>query len=161
MGVDTSVAGGEEQEDARMASPDAPREDGRGSAAVAERYGRDAGRRPSRAVRLVLLLALGVGFVAAVVALALPQLAAPVSFVVRTFSVVDDDTVRVGWELARDPGAVVECLVRARGEDGAEVGNELVVVPASPGRRTVVSHDLTTAAPAVTGEVRSCIVVGP
>jgi hypothetical protein len=142
-----------------MPSPDAPREDVRGSA-VAERYGRAAGGGPSRAVRLALLLALGVAFVAAVVALALPRLSAPVSYVVRTFSVVDDDTVRVGWEVARDPGTVVECQVRARGQDGAEVGNELVVVPASPGRRTVVSHDLTTAAPAVTGEVRSCIVVG-
>ena len=141
-----------------MASPDAPRGHGPGSA-LAQRYGRRAGG-PSRTVRVALLVALGIAFAAAVVALALPRLTAPVSFVARSFSLVDDDTVRIGWEVAREPGAVVECQVRARGEDGAEVGNELVVVPAGPGRRTVVSHDLTTAAPAVTGEVRSCIVVG-
>ena len=135
-----------------MASPDAP-------PAAAERYGRARAGGPRR-LGPVLLAALGVAFTALVVALALPRLTAPVSFVVRTHEVVDGDTVRVGWEVARDPGTVVECQVRARGQDGAEVGNELVVVPASGERRTVVSHDLSTAAPPVTGEVRSCIPVG-
>ena len=124
------------------------------------RYRRPPSARRRR-LRVVLLAALLAAFTALVVVVALPRLTAPVSFQVRTFEVVDDDTVRVGWEVARDPGVVAECQVRARGADGAEVGNELVAVPASVERRTVVSHDLTTAAPAVTGEVRSCIVVGP
>ena len=121
-------------------------------------------RRPPspgrRRLRVALLAALLAAFTALVVAVALPRLTESVSFQVLTFELVDDDTVRVGWEVARDPGTVVECQVRARGQDGAEVGNELVVVPASGERRTVVSHDLSTAAPPVTGEVRSCIVVG-
>ena len=124
------------------------------------RYGRPPSPRRRR-LRVALLAALLVAFTALVVAVALPRQTDSVSFQVLTFDVGDAGTVRIGWEVARDPGVVVECQVRARGADGAEVGNELVAVPASAGRRTVVSHDLTTAAPAVTGEVRSCIVVGP
>ena len=142
-----------------MPSPDVPPARRSPPGGAGGRYGRPPGGG-SRRVRLAVLLVLGVAFVGLVVAVALPRLSAPVSFVVRSFSVVDDDTVRVGWEVSRDPGTAVECQVRARGADGAEVGNELVRVPPGAGRRTVVSHDLTTAAPAVTGEVRSCIVVG-
>ena len=125
----------------------------------AGRYGQPSGTARRR--RRVALGLLGLAFTATVVGLALPRLSPGVSFAVRSFHAVDDATVRVTWEVARDPGTVVECQVRARDEAGAEVGNELVVVPADPERRTVVSHDLPTAATAVTGEVRSCIVVDP
>ena len=142
-----------------MPSQDGPAAGAAPRASVAERYGRPA--PGPRRLRTALLVALGVAFTGLVVALALPRLSDPVSFVVRGFDATSDGTVRVDWEVAREPGTTVECQVRARGADGTEVGNELVRVPPAAGRRTVVSHDLTTAARAVTGEVRSCIVVGP
>jgi hypothetical protein len=129
-------------------------------AAPPGRYGRPPGRRRRR-LRAGLLAALAVGFAVVVVLLALRQAGAPVTFTVRTIEVVDDETVRVSWEVARAPGTAAECLVRARGEDGEEVGREEVPVPAADARRTVVSHDLSTSARAVTGEVRSCIAREP
>lgn len=137
-----------------MSSPASP------AAGPAARYGRPAGRR-SRRLRVGLLVGLAVAFAAVVVLLALRQASAPVTFTVRTIEVLGDDAVRVSWEVARPPGTEAECLVRARGEDGAEVGREEVPVSAADARRTVVSHDLSTSARAVTGEVRSCIAREP
>ena len=132
---------------------------GRYGQSGAGRYGQSGARSGRR--RALALALLGLAFTAAVVAVALPRLSPGVTYAVRGFQTVDASTVRVTWEVARDPGTVVECQVRARDEAGAEVGNELIVVPADGERRTVVTRDLPTAATAVTGEVRSCIVVQP
>ena len=129
------------------------------SAGLADRYGRRPG--PARGLRTTVLALLLLAFTAGVVVVGWQRATAPVSFKELAFAVPDDGTVRVTWEVARDPGRDVECVVRARGADGAEVGNEAVSVPASDARRTVVTHDLPTTARAVTGEVRSCIDTGP
>ena len=77
------------------------------------------------------------------------------------YDVVDSDTVEVRFEVRREPGLEVQCRVRARDRDGAEVGTELVDVPAADREVTVVVHALTTTARAATGEVSGCRAVQP
>lgn len=74
------------------------------------------------------------------------------------FSVLSEDEVRVDLEVRKSEDTRAYCYVRARGEDGAEVGREAVVVDAtgSGGEVVRVSHVLTTTALAVTGEAGRC-----
>ena len=74
-------------------------------------------------------------------------------FVVLGYEVVDDHAVEVRFEVTKAKDATVVCEVRARDRDGVEVGNEDVTV--GPGQ-AVVTHRLTTARRAATGEVTGC-----
>jgi len=73
---------------------------------------------------------------------------------VRSYAVGPAE-VRVTFDVTRPGGEPVQCLVRARDRQGAEVGRALVQVPA--GRRQVtVTHTLPTRGRPITGEVFGC-----
>lgn len=123
----------------------------------AGRYGRR--REPPRHRRLVLALLVTLTVLAglAVAWRLYDGLArAPVRGEVRTFSIVDDDTVRITFEAVRDPGLDAVCVLRARSRDGAEVGRAEVALPTGGDERVTVTYTLATRARAVTGEVYGC-----
>jgi len=79
-----------------------------------------------------------------------------VPFSVLGYSVVDDSTVEIRFEVHKAPSSSVTCLLRALGEDKAVVGSEQVVVGPSDAGPVRVTHRLTTSARAVAGEVARC-----
>ena len=74
------------------------------------------------------------------------------------FQVLSDSVVRIDVEVVKPRGSPVWCLLRSRGEDGAEVGREVVMLapPGDPGRVVRREHELATTARAVTGEAAGC-----
>ena len=72
---------------------------------------------------------------------------------VISYRVVDDHTVEIRFDVAKDEGATVVCALRAVGSDGAEVGKKDVTV--GPGPR-VVTATVTTSRRAAVGEVVGC-----
>lgn len=79
-----------------------------------------------------------------------------VQVAVRTYDIVSDTRVDVEFSVRKDPEATVVCTVRARGEDGGEVGNALVRVGPSDEGSVLLTHELPTIARAATGEVTGC-----
>ena len=79
----------------------------------------------------------------------------PIQFGERSHQVIDAHQDLVTYEVHKPKAWTVTCVIRARGEDGAEVGRKTVTIP--PGRSVVVdSFTLTTSAMAVTGEIQDC-----
>ncbi|WP_017976539.1 DUF4307 domain-containing protein [Actinopolyspora halophila] len=80
---------------------------------------------------------------------------APIEGKAATFD-VRDESVRITLEVRRDdPTRSAECVIRARGRSGKEVGRGEVRIP--PGQPTAYHRTvLTTSAPPVTGEVFGC-----
>lgn len=71
--------------------------------------------------------------------------------------IISSDTVNVQYTVNRaDPSNAVACVVRARAQDGSEVGRREVIVP--PGDQTQVgaNTEVHTSEPAVIGEVFGC-----
>ncbi len=62
----------------------------------------------------------------------------------------------VHWQVQKPASATVSCIVRARGEDGAEVGRAKVIVRAH-GKVVHVTTVLKTTGRAITGEVQDCV----
>jgi hypothetical protein len=128
---------------------------------------RPAGRydEPSRLGARLMAVVLGLLFVGLLAAIATTLYSRYGQQQVRAqtlgFSVLSEDEVRVDLEVRKDAGVPAYCYVRARGEDGAEVGREAVAVDASGTRGEVVrlSHVLATSELAVTGEVGRCSAV--
>lgn len=73
---------------------------------------------------------------------------------VRSF-VVGPAEVKVTFDVNRPDGEPVQCLVRARDRQGAEIGRALIRVPAGR-RHVVVTHTLPTKGRPNTGEVLGC-----
>lgn len=83
---------------------------------------------------------------------------APIEAGVRSYEVLSDDAVRIDLEVRRDsPDRAGECIVRARGESGVEVGRGVIEI--GPGQDRV-SATLATTARAVTGEIEACRYTG-
>ncbi len=77
----------------------------------------------------------------------------------RGYVVDSAEQVTVEFELARSPGRAATCVVRARGENGGEVGRRQFDVAASSRRSVVVREPLATTSRANTGEVVGCRLV--
>jgi hypothetical protein len=79
------------------------------------------------------------------------------------FQVVSDSAVVIDVEVVKPAGSPVWCLLRSRGEDGAEVGREVVMLagPGDPERVVRREHELATTARAVTGETAGCRLEEP
>ncbi|MCP2165692.1 DUF4307 domain-containing protein [Goodfellowiella coeruleoviolacea] len=73
-----------------------------------------------------------------------------------SFEVVDDNSVRVAFEVTRDqPDQAAVCVIDARAQDGDESGRKEVLVP--PGNVTTqLTTVLHTSKRAVLGEVFGC-----
>ncbi|HEY9391080.1 MAG TPA: DUF4307 domain-containing protein [Mycobacteriales bacterium] len=121
----------------------------------ADRYGRRAGRPGPTwrlAVLVVVVLAAGLG----VAVTAYHNLGGPgVSATVTAFTTTSE-YVDITFVVHRDePGNPAICLVRARSDDGAEVGRAEVAV-ATEERQTTLTYRLATSDRPVTGEVLGC-----
>ena len=68
---------------------------------------------------------------------------------------VSDTQDIVTYEVHKPKAATVTCVIRARGEDGAEVGRHVITL-SQPVAVVRASYTLTTTARAVTGEVQDC-----
>ncbi|MCP2258948.1 protein of unknown function (DUF4307) [Streptoalloteichus tenebrarius] len=123
---------------------------------LAERYGR-AGRRkaPRWAYPVLTVVVVLVGLALSVV-LYQNLGSAPIEGKQVAFKVVDDGTVEIDLEVARDhPDRAAMCIVRARSRDGDEAGRREVLVPVG-GDRVVVNTVLRTSKRPTTGEVFGC-----
>jgi cytoskeletal protein RodZ len=69
--------------------------------------------------------------------------------------VVSDTQDIVTYEVHKPRSATVTCVIRARGEDGAEVGRHTITL-SQQAAVVRASYTLTTTARAVTGEVQDC-----
>jgi hypothetical protein len=120
---------------------------------LAERYGRRP-RRPRR-WQIAVLASLVLGAVAWAVWAGLDHGTKDVTWEVTHFDTHDRDVV-ITFTLHRRTNVPVTCTFRARGRDGALVGEGSLDVPAS--RRPTVSsvYTLTTTARPVTGEIETC-----
>ncbi len=75
---------------------------------------------------------------------------------VRGYEVVSDRAVRIDVQIAREPGEQAWCVLRARDDDGNEVGRRQVQVPVSQKRSVVVAFEVPTTARPGTGELVGC-----
>ncbi|MBP2476366.1 hypothetical protein JOF53_005238 [Crossiella equi] len=120
------------------------------------RYGRSSDRRTPPWVRLALLVtAVAVGGVLAVVGY--QNLGTtPIEGKQTAYRVLDNTSVEISFQVARQtPERAAVCIVRARSEDGDEVGRREVLV--TPSRDTVVETTVVrTSRLAVTGVVFGC-----
>ncbi len=118
------------------------------------RYGRRRERGPApRWIVPVLLCAVLVGALGLAITGYRNQ-SGGVQAQVRSFAVGPAE-VRVTFDVNRPDSEPVQCLVRARDRQGAEIGRALIRVPA--GRRHVtVTHTLPTRGRPITGEVLGC-----
>jgi len=120
------------------------------------RYGKQAKRPMAKWLR-VLLPVLGVLVGVGVALVGFRNLGTqPIEAKQTAFEVIDDGSVEVTFEVARDePDRAAVCVIRARSEDGDETGRREVLVP--PGRSTVLETTiLHTSKKPVTGEVFGC-----
>jgi hypothetical protein len=122
-----------------------------------DRYGpppRRLGRR-GRAITVAVALLAAVGWVAWV------SLSGPTERVSWTdvgFTVVDDGTTRVTFDVNRSPGRLVVCTVHALNSRFAVVGDLDVTVAPADRRQTRTEATLSTSERAVSGTVKACAV---
>ena len=72
------------------------------------------------------------------------------------YKVVDDQSVRVTFEVSRPGGKALTCTVEALARDFGVVGTAQVSVPASSDETSTQTASLRTTSRAVTGQVRTC-----
>ncbi len=72
------------------------------------------------------------------------------------YKVVDDQNVRVTFEVSRPGGKALTCTVEALARDFSVVGSAQVDVPASSDETSTETATLRTTSRAVTGQVRTC-----
>ncbi len=72
------------------------------------------------------------------------------------YKVVDDQNVRVTFEVSRPGGKALTCTVEALARDFSVVGTAQVDVPASSDETSTETATLRTTSRAVTGQVRTC-----
>lgn len=123
------------------------------------RYGRRRERPPTRWWVPVGLgtVVVAAGVVAAVLLTQQYGAGRPYDSNVERFYDMTDEQVVVEFTVVVPEGEVAICAVRARAQDGREVGREEVRVEPPPGvTRPLVTHRLDTTAPPVTGEVQRC-----
>jgi hypothetical protein len=126
------------------------------------RYGRR--REPGRARRLRRLATVAALLVVVVIGSAMAYSLGqrygpgrPYDVTVERFYDITDHQVVVEFTVHVPAGGQAVCAVRARSEDGAEVGrDEVRVTPAEGETRPRVTHRLTTTDRPVTGEVQRC-----
>ena len=72
------------------------------------------------------------------------------------YKVVDDQNVRVTFEVSRPGGKALTCTVEALARDFGVVGTSQVQVQASSDETSTQTANLRTTSRAVTGQVRTC-----
>jgi hypothetical protein len=120
------------------------------------RYGRD--RRISPRASYAVFAIVGLVFLGIVLALFRARAQPGFSYETRGFVPVGSTAVRITFAVHKPPLAQAQCVVRARGATGQQVGQaDVTVGPRSDSARdTVTTYDLPTTAAAVSGELVGC-----
>jgi hypothetical protein len=123
----------------------------------AERYGDrpTAWRRPAAVVAISLLAAAGLAWIGWA---GVHQATPPIRWNDVGFSVVDDATTRVTFDVIADPGTEATCRVEALNQAFAVVGVAQVPIPPADTKVTRHSVQVATQERAVAGAVKSCAV---
>ncbi len=83
--------------------------------------------------------------------------ATPVSGDQLAFTLVDDSTVSIRFDVTRDdPSQPAVCILRARSRDGSETGRREVYVPPSTETVVTVTSTVRTSKPPVASDVYGC-----
>ncbi|GAC1323623.1 MAG: hypothetical protein NVSMB13_03830 [Mycobacteriales bacterium] len=79
----------------------------------------------------------------------------------RSFERTSDSAIRITCSVTKAASEDARCTIRARGLDGSQVGaQEVEVLPdVRAGRETVLTVELATTAPAVSGELVGCRLI--
>ena len=127
------------------------------SSALDARYGRTPGRRRAArwwaiavAAAVAIVVVLWVGWVG------LLGPAASVESRTTGYTLVDDATVEVEYEVTLEPGTAAACAVEALNDKYAVIGWKVVDLPASTARTRAFSEEIRTSEPAVTGLIYRC-----
>lgn len=72
------------------------------------------------------------------------------------YKVIDDQSVRVSFQVNSPDGKALTCTVTALARDFSAVGSRDVPIPASTREQTQQTVTLRTTSRAVTGEVKTC-----
>lgn len=124
-----------------------------------ERYGRGRGRRVDRrfawiaGAALVIAGVIVLGYLAA-------QTREAVEFRDLAYTVVDERTVEIDFEVTAPPGSAVVCELEALSTSYAQVGWKMLELPVSEQRTRRFDEVLVTAGPATTGYIKSCWIHG-
>ncbi len=122
------------------------------------RYGRPRLSRAARRRVVILLAALVVAAGIIVAVVGYQRLGrSDVAGTLAGYRVIDDETVSVTISVTRsDPSRPVDCIVRARAEDGSETGRREVLIPASRAATVEVTTIVKSSRPPVTGDIYGC-----
>lgn len=116
------------------------------------------GVRPRPWWRVPLLVTLGVGLLAAVTLVGVRLSQPAISAGLSTYEIADDH-VRISFETQRREATPATCVLRARSEDGFDVGYAVVELPAGSGR-ALHTYQLRTAYRALVAELLGCGTAG-
>jgi hypothetical protein len=119
---------------------------------IRDRYG--VGARPRW---LLPALVLGVLMVTLIAVLGVRTLRSEISAGLASFTVQADDHVELSFAVRRSEATPATCVVRARADDGFDVGYAVVRLPAAEGH-TGHTYQLRTAYRALLGELLGCAV---
>jgi hypothetical protein len=98
---------------------------------------------------------LGVAFVAVVMVLGVRLANPAIDAGVTSYVTVADDHMSIEFEVVRRETSPATCVLRARAEDGFDVGYATVELPAAQGR-TLHEYQMRTAYRALVGELVGC-----
>jgi hypothetical protein len=84
------------------------------------------------------------------------QTGSTIEFRDLAYSVVDERTVEVDFEVTAPPGSDVVCALEALSESYSQIGWKVHELPASDQRTRRFTDTLVTTGPATTGIVKSC-----
>jgi len=121
-----------------------------------ERYGRTRGRG-----RRGFVVVGAVAAVLAVIALAWLTIANSMNTVdadATGFTIVDERTIVLDFQVSAPPGATVACALESQDEQHGVVGWKIVELPASETQVRAFQETIPTVAEATTGFVNSCWV---
>ena len=122
-----------------------------------ERYGRRTSRGRTRAGWIVVAAVA----VAATVSLGWTTVASSMATVdvdATAYSVVDEHTVTVTFQVVAPSDGIVACALEAQDEEHGVVGWRVVEMPLERGRIQVFTETIPTTAQATTGLVNACWV---
>ena len=73
------------------------------------------------------------------------------------YQIIDDETVSVTISVTRpDPARPVDCIVRARSDDGSETGRREVLIPPAAAVTVQVTTIVKSSKPPVMGDIYGC-----
>lgn len=122
------------------------------------RYGRPRLSRTARHRAVIALAVLALAGLIAVTVVAYQRLSnSDVSGSLAGYRIVDDETVAVTISVTRpDPSRPVDCIVRARSQDGDETGRREVLVGPSPDKTVQVTAPVKSVKPPFVGDIYGC-----